>query len=176
MSGRGGERSSDALPEVDFSVRLALLFVGHAAVFVWTHYIAAPTPAGWARMLRLMPLIPVFYALPFFFSREDPTESTCAAYAFLQFYCLIPFQLGAFCMNRGQLVKCYDCGDTRAFAVALLLSVRLKFEEKQLSEDAAAMDRGGHVFKDARFSVLRLRGGARLKEALRLLLFAFFKV
>ena len=163
------------LSDLDMSVRLGAFVMANFLMYAWTRYVVAPARVGWPRLLLSTFLTPLIFLVCILFDQDKNDEFTAAAYCLCNFLWLTPLKIYSFCMNRGQLVKAYDCGSNAAFAVGLLLPVAVAFDAKPVPKEAEDEAKKRHAYRDARFAVVRYKEGAR-KEALLQFTYAILEV
>eukprot|EP00210_Caulerpa_lentillifera_P006890 g6587.t1 len=171
-----------ALNELDYPVRYSLFGLGNVLLALWTHKVVARVNAGRTRFLVCTPLFVLCYLIYTLFDYERPSERTMCLHVVLNYLWLVPWKLCAFSMNRGSLKKAYESGSLSAFVVTLLLNINVAFEEKPVDakkKDDDAITQPGqivHAHDDVRFSVIKYRGGALLKELFSAFVRVFGKV
>eukprot|EP00210_Caulerpa_lentillifera_P001675 g1610.t1 len=164
------------LSELDTSVRYTLFALANVILPVWTYKVIIPAKVGWTRFWLALPLFVLCYLVFTLFDYNRPSDRGMVVHCVSTYLWLAPWKLIALSLNRGPLVRAFESRSLSAFIIALLLNVSVAFDEKPLSLEKKTDDsktppsspQGSMVYAydDVRFTVIKYKGKALLKELL----------
>lgn len=163
----------DTLRALDPPVRYSLFALANVLLVVWARYIVAPSKVGWTRFILAQPLFLLCLFISYLFRFGQAAEEGLVMHIVTNYLWLTVWKSIGLCLNRGQLTKAYHSGSLAAFAVAICCPVNVAFQEHPV--DASKKDGGmkseqgqiAHPFEDVKFSVVRLKGRALLREIVK---------